>query len=122
MGKKELLANNVKEFYREGNSALQRSSFNSAASLFYNALAVIADWHIFQKEGFIPKSHTDRFRILEQNYSEIKLDLIYKILDKDFPAYQDSYSISLQKETAEVIKDDIRKVANKVGFELDKEE
>ncbi|MBI2129007.1 hypothetical protein HYU07_02100 [Candidatus Woesearchaeota archaeon] len=117
MDKKELLAKNIREFYREGNSALQRNSYNSAASLFFKALAVIADWHILQKKGFIPKSHTERFRILEQNYQEI-----YKILDKDFPVYQDSYSIGLQKETAEVIRDDLRKIAKKVGFELDKEE
>ena len=116
MDKKDLLAKNVREFYREGNSALQRSSYNSAASLFFKALAVIADWHILLKEGFIPKSHTDRFRILEQKYPEI-----YKILDKDFPAYQDSCSIGLRTETAEVIRDDLQKVAKKVGFELDKE-
>ena len=117
MDKKELLAKNIREFYREGNNALQRKSYNSAASLFFKTLAVIADWHILQKEGFIPKSHTERFRTLEEKYPEI-----YKILDKDFPTYQDSYTISLLKETAEVIKDDVQKIAKKVGFELDKEE
>lgn len=109
-----LLAKNIKEFYSEGNNALQRSAYNSAASLFFKALAVLADWLILRKEGFIPKSHTERFRILELKYPEI-----YQVLDKDFPAYQESYTISLTKEKAEVIKGDVRKVAKKAGFNLD---
>lgn len=112
--KEELLAKNIKEFYSEGNNALQRGAYNSATSLFFKALAVLADWLIMHREGFIPKSHTERFRILELKYREI-----YEVLDKDFPAYQDSYTITLTKETAEVIKNDVKKVAEKAGFELD---
>ena len=112
--KEELLASNIKEFYGEGMNALKRKAYNSAASLFFKALAVLADWHILLKEGFIPKSHTDRFRILEQKYPQI-----YALLDKDFPAYQESYSISLSKETAEVIENDVRAVAKETGFKLD---
>lgn len=109
-----ILAKNIKEFYNEGNNALQRGAYNSATSLFFKALAILADWLILHKEEFIPKSHTDRFRILELRYPEI-----YKVLDKDFPAYQESYTITLTKETAEVIKSDVKKVAEKTGFELD---
>lgn len=112
--KEAILAKNIKEFYGEGNNALQRGAYNSATSLFFKALAVLADWLILHKEGFIPKSHTERFRILELRYPEI-----YKVLDKDFPAYQESYTITLTKETAEVIKNDVKNVAEKAGFELD---
>ena len=104
--KEALLANNVKEFYAEGNNAMKRKAYNSATSLFFKALAVLADWVILRKEGFVPKSHADRFRILEQKYPQI-----YELLDKDFPAYQESYSISLTKEKAEVIEKDVQKVA-----------
>ena len=115
MGEKEqLLEKNVKEFYTEGNNALKRNSYNSAVSLFFKALAVLADLIILLKEGYIPKSHTDRFKILKQKHFEI-----YKILDRDFPAYQESYSINLSKEVAEEIKNDVRKVAEKTGFKLD---
>lgn len=112
--KEELLANNVREYFSEGNSALKRKSNNAAVSLFFKTLAVLADWVILQREGLIPKSHTDRFRILEEKYPEI-----YEILDKDFPSYQDSYSISMTKETAEAIKNDVQKIAEKAGFKLD---
>ena len=93
---------------------MKRKAYNSATSLFFKALAVLADWVILRKEGFVPKSHADRFRILEQKYPQI-----YELLDKDFPAYQESYSISLTKEKAEVIEKDVQKVAEKAGFKLD---
>ncbi len=86
--KEESLTKSVKEFYSEGNLALIRDSYNSAASLFFKALAVLADWIILRDKGFIPKSHTDRFRILEQDYLEI-----YELLDQDFPVYKNSYTI-----------------------------
>lgn len=105
---------NIKEFYNDGNEALKRSSYNSAASLFFKALAVLADWHLFKQEGFIPKSHTERFRLLEQKYREV-----YLLLDKDFPSYQDSYNLVLTKEAAEVLKEDVQRLAKKVGFILD---
>ncbi len=110
----ELLAKNIKEFYKEGNNSLSRESFNSAASLFFKALAVLVDWHLLSKEGFIPKSHSDRFRILQKKYNEV-----YTILDKDFPTYQKSYNINISKEEAEVLKDDVKTIAEKVGFKLD---
>jgi len=114
VSKEELLAKNIKEFYSEGNSALMRSSFNSATSLFFKALAVLADWLILYKEGFIPKNHADRFRVLELRYPEI-----YQLLDKDFPVYQDSYSLVLTKEIAEALRNDVKTIAKKTGFELD---
>lgn len=112
--KEELLAKNIKEFYVEGNYALDRCSYNTATSLYFKAIAVLADWFVLREEKFIPKSHADRFRILEQKHPEI-----YSILDKDFPVYQDSYKLSLTKQQAMVLKDDLRKFAQKIGFKLD---
>jgi len=112
--KEAILAENIKNFYLDGENALKRRSYNSAASLFFKSLAVLTDWHLLKKEGFIPKSHTDRFRLLEKKYKEI-----YLLLDKDFPSYQDSYTLLLSKEVAEVLKEDVRKLAKKVGFSLD---
>ncbi len=111
--KEDLLWRNIKEFYSEGKNAFERAAYNSATSLFFKALAVLADWLILQKDGFIPKSHAERFRILKQRHPEV-----YGVLDKDFPAYQDSYTISLTKETAEVMLKDVRETAKKIGFEL----
>ena len=110
----ELLSKNIREFYNEGNNSLTRKSYNSAASLFFKALAVLADWYILSKEGFIPKSHSDRFRILQEKYHNV-----YLMLDKDFPTYQKSYSISVSKEEVEVLKHDVETIAEETEFKLD---
>lgn len=112
--KEGILSKNIREFYAEGNSSLKKGSYNSAASLFFKALAVLSDMVILQHKGFIPKSHAERFRILEQSYPDI-----YAIMDKDFPLYQDSYSLSISKALAKVIKNDVQKIAKKIGFKLD---
>ena len=109
----DLLSENIKEFYTLGKIAFERTAYNSAVSLFFKALAVLADLYILQKEGYIPKSHTERFRFLEEKYPTI-----YTILDKDFPVYQESYKLKLSKEIAEVLEKDVRRLAESIGFTL----
>ena len=43
----------------------------------------------------MPSNHAERFRILQFRYPEI-----YKLIDKDFPFYQDSYKSKLNKENS----------------------
>jgi len=97
---KELIEN-INEFYTSAVKAEQEDKYNVSVTLFFKALAVLADLYIFKKQGKIPSSHSERFRILEEKYSDI-----YKILDKNFPFYQDSYRIKLNKEICEVLKND----------------
>ena len=111
--KARLLAENVAEFYTQGKFAFSKGAYNSAVSLFFKALAVLADWHVLRVQGFVPKSHAERFRILEQRFKSI-----YAVLDKDFPAYQDSYKIKVGKDVAEVLLDDAERLAKEVGFPL----
>ena len=65
------LRENVEEFLKEGKRALKDQSYNSAVTLFFKAIAVMADLHLLKKEGFIPSNHTHRFRILEEKYKDI---------------------------------------------------
>ena len=69
--KEAYLQRNIREYYSEGNNVLGRGSYNTAVSIFFKALAVLADFIILADEGFIPKSHTERFRILKTRYPEI---------------------------------------------------
>ena len=86
------LVKNIKEFYKNALEIEEKGDFNSSVTLFFKALAVLADLYIYKKEGKIPSSHTERFRILEKKYNNI-----YTIIDKDFLAYQDSYRTQLNK-------------------------
>ena len=97
---KELIEN-INEFYNSAAKAEQENKYNVSATLFFKALAVLSDLYIFKKQGKIPSSHSERFRILEEKYPDI-----YKLLDKNFSFYQDSYRTKLNKEICEVLKND----------------
>lgn len=102
MGQEELLRDNIKEFVREAKGAKLNKSYNSTVTLFFKALAVISDLYILKNEGLIPKNHTERFQVLKEKHREI-----YSILNKDFPAYQQSYRLKMGKEYAEVLEKDV---------------
>ncbi len=95
------LIENIHEFYNSALKAEIENKYNVSVTLFFRALAILADLYILKKEGKMPSSHSERFRILESKYPEI-----YAVLDKSFPFYQDSYRIKLNKEICEVLKND----------------
>ncbi|MDO8460561.1 MAG: hypothetical protein Q7S74_05605 [Nanoarchaeota archaeon] len=110
---KQILIDNSKEYYKNALDAKKRSEYNTAVTLFFKTLSSLADLYILINEGKIPSSHTERFRILELNYHEI-----YEILDKDFPFYQDSYRNKLDKETCEVLEEDVKRLFDKVKIKV----
>jgi len=103
--KKSILNDNFEEYYQSGLKALAEKKYNSATTLFFKAIIALSDLMILQREGRTPSSHSDRFRIIEEKYADI-----YSILDRDFPFYQDSYTKKMDKESAELLKDDIGKI------------
>ncbi|MDO8740874.1 MAG: hypothetical protein Q7J54_04870 [Candidatus Woesearchaeota archaeon] len=106
MNEKEgILKENFYEYYELGVSAFKQGKHNTATTLFFKALVALCDIYILRKEGRVPTSHSDRFRVLEEKFREI-----YKIVDRDFPFYQDSYTKKMDKESAELIKNDIEKI------------
>lgn len=106
-----ILIENVKEYYEFGLKAFHEKKFNSATTLFFKALASLADLFILKKEGKIPSSHQNRFRILEKKYLDV-----YNVLDKDFPFYQDSYTNKMDYETANLLKNDVEKFKKDFNF------
>ena len=103
--RQKILTNNFEEYFQLGLRAFNEQKYNSATTLFFKAIVALCDLFLLKKQGRIPSSHSDRFRTIEENYLEI-----YKILDRDFPFYQDSYTKKLDKESAELLKDDIEKI------------
>ena len=110
---KDILEQNAKEYYKNALEAEGKKEYNSAVTLFFKAIASLADLFVLVKEGKIPSNHTERFRILESKYKEV-----YNILDKDFPFYQNSYFQKLSKELAEVIKNDAKVMADETKVEI----
>jgi len=113
MNEEDLLSENIKEFLKEGKEARVNNAHNSAVTLFFKALAVLSDLYILRKEGFIPKNHSERFDVLKAKHPEV-----YKILNKDFPAYQQSYRLKLDKEYSGVLEEDVKKLIKITGIDL----
>ena len=113
MNKEEILIKAGKEYFYSGNDELSKGRYNSAVVLFFKALVSFSDLYVLQKTGNTPSSHNDRFKITKEKFPEV-----YNLLDKDFPFYQSSYVQIMDKELAEVIKDDSKIMAEKTKTKL----
>ncbi len=111
--KREILERTAREYFQSREDEIKKLRYNSAVVLFFKSLVALIDLFILQKLGKTPSSHGDRFRVTQENFPEV-----YDLLDKDFPFYQDSYNILMSKELAEVIKEDVRKLAEKTEIKL----
>jgi len=103
--KERILIENFTEYYGEGVRAFKLNKYNTATTLLFKAIVALSDLLIMRKEGVVPSSHSERFRILEEKYGEI-----YTIIDRDFPFYQDSYTKKMDKESAKLLKEDVEKI------------
>lgn len=109
--KEKILVENFDEYFAEGIKAFDKEKYNTATTLFFKAIATLCDLYILKKEGFIPSSHADRFRILEEKHKDV-----YKIADRDFPFYQDSYTKRMDRETAKLLKEDAEALKKMLGI------
>jgi hypothetical protein len=73
-------------------------------------MVALCDLYIYRKTGRIPSSHTARFRVLKEQFPDI-----YRMVDRDFPFYQDSYTSKVDRETALVLKEDAETLTKTVG-------
>lgn len=109
--KENVLIDNFLEYYDLGIEAFDKKKYNAATTLFFKAIATLCDLYILRKEGFVPSSHSDRFRILEEKHKKL-----YNIADRDFPFYQDSYTQKMDKEVAELLKKDVETIKKMLGM------
>ena len=109
MDQKTLL-NNIKEYMENAKYTYGKKNFNSAITLFFKALVAACDLELFKKFGIIPSSHENRFRLLQK-----KMPDVYKILDRDFPLYIESYTTVTSKDTTDLVKSDVEQLIKKFG-------
>jgi|SRR3989338_11627548 len=103
--REKILWENVQEYLETAEQVFLEKKYNSAATLFFKAICAAADLFIFKKEGFVPSSHTHRFRVVQEKYP-----FLYEMLDQDFPFYQDSYTKKLSIDAVEVLRDDAHQI------------
>ncbi|MBS3113658.1 hypothetical protein J4448_01020 [Candidatus Woesearchaeota archaeon] len=103
--REKILRDNFDEYFHLALKVFDEQKYNSATTLFFKAIVALCDLFLLKRESRVPSSHSDRFRTIEEKYPEL-----YKILDRDFPFYQDSYTKKMDKESAGLLKDDIGKI------------
>jgi len=102
------------EFFDGGIDEEFKGRYKLAATAYFKAITQICDLIISRKRGYAPSSHTERFRILENEFPQI-----YLSVDSIFKTYQDTYSIPITKDSCAAIKNEIRNIIN--HGKLDKE-
>ena len=102
----------IKEFILSGVMSEKRGLFISARDNYFKALIHAVDLSLFEKIGKVPDSHTERFRILEKENTEL-----YSLVDSLFEPYRRSYRSSVSKKEAEQIKNGLRKTLELTGLE-----
>lgn len=108
----DILLKNIKEYLKYAQEAYEKNDYNTAMTLFFKVLVTICDYQILRETGTIPSSHENRFRVLE-----VKFPFLYRIIDRDFPYYTDSYRISIDKRIVDLVMNDVKKLLKE--FKID---
>lgn len=102
----EELIKAFQEEYQGALDELNKERYKNATILFSKALFALCDVLIYQKLHKLPKSHSERFRLLENYFPDL-----YKIVDQIFSHYTDAYSQPILQETCMTIKNGIKTIA-----------
>src|SRR3989338_11538548 len=109
--REKILTENFEEYFHLGNLAFREEKYNSATTLYFKAISALFDLYLFRHTGSTPSSHTHRFRILEKSFPKL-----YLIADRDFPFYQDSYTKKMDREAAQLLKEDTEHLKKILGI------
>ena len=112
MAEEELITN-IKKILSSAELVYSNKDFTSATILYFKAVFSAIDFILLKLEGKTPKDHTERFRVLEKSYPDL-----YEFLDKYFKVYRDTYSISIDKETCDKIKENVKKIIEKYKIQI----
>ena len=101
----EELLNNIKKFRGSAELIYKTGDYTSATILYFKTLFVSLDLIIFKNSKSTPKDHTERFKILQKNFPNY-----YKILDKYFHVYKNTYSMEIDKETCGEVRENVIRI------------
>ena len=110
---KQDLIKNIKDFKNSAEIVYNTGDYTSSTILYFKCLFVIFDLIILQKKGKTPKDHTERFNILKENFSEL-----YLFLDKHYPIYRQTYSLTIDKYTCNEVKKNVERIINEYKINI----
>ena len=104
----EKLLQNIRTIVSSAEIVYANKDYTSATILYFKVLFGITDFILLREQGKAPKDHTERFRMLEVSNKDI-----YEFLDKYFKVYRDTYSILIDKQTCDKVRENVKKFINK---------
>ena len=99
------LLKNIKTILGSAELVYVNKDYTSATILYFKAVFSILDYILLKFEGKTPKDHTERFRMLQDKYPEL-----YGFLDKYFSIYRSTYSISIDKDICDKLRENVKKI------------
>jgi len=87
--------------------------FTSATIIYFKVLFSVLDLILLKSKGETPKDHTERFRMLQKFYPKL-----YELLDKYFIIYRNTYSTSIDKETCDKVKENVKGVIEEYKIQV----
>lgn len=109
----DALTTNVQTFWKSAELIYATKDYTSATILYFKCLFAVLDLVISRDQKKTPKDHTERFRILETTKPEL-----YTTLDKLFPIYRDTYTLTIEKEKCDEVRNHVRTIAQRQKIQL----
>lgn len=91
--------NQILMFKKSADNIYISKDYTSATILYFKTLFAVQDFLLLEKIGISPKDHTERFKQLKIDFSDM-----FKELDMEFSTYRDTYSKIIDKNTCDRIK------------------
>jgi len=112
MSESELTAN-IRTILKSADLVYANQDYTSATILYFKASFSVLDLIILKSKGKIPKDHTERFRMLQESFPEL-----YGFLDKYFKVYRSTYSTSIDKETCDKLKENVKRIIKEYKIQV----
>ena len=107
MNLKMELVKNVKKFMSSADLLYERRDFTSSCILYFKTLFAVLDYILLITGKGLPKDHTERFNKLKKSFFKL-----YKNLEKFYPLYRSTYSLSINKEKCKEVRDYVKQLVN----------
>lgn len=102
---KEQLENNIRSFWISAELVYKSKEYTPATILYFKCLFGILDYILFNKLKKTPKDHAERFQMLKANFPQL-----YEIIDKYYQLYRDTYSLAIDKEKCEEVRNNVSRI------------
>lgn len=99
------LKEGIEEFTKSAHEEEQKNRFRAAAVLYFKAIAEVCDLLLYLKIRRVPDNHTERFRLLEENFHSV-----YIVLHSIFGLYRKTYRTNITKNEVERIATALKRI------------